>query len=73
VVFFAIKDQKIRANALIIFLVSVVLDFGLFQFIEVLLLTLVKYRSYKSRIMKNCYNVLRALRIWKSTNPDLDR
>ena len=72
-VFFAIKHQELKRNATIIFVVSVIFDFGFVQVLEAVLLSLVKYGSYKSKIMRNFYNCLKKVRTWKSTNPDLDR
>lgn len=71
--FFAIKHQELKKNATIIFFVSVILDFGFVQVFEAALLSVIKYGSYKSKVMGNFYNCMKKLRIWKSTNPDLDR
>ena len=71
--FFAIKPQELKRNATIIFVVSVIFDFGFVQVFEAVLLSLVKYGSYKSKIMRNFYICLKKVRTWKSTNPDLDR
>lgn len=73
VVFFAKHSSEDKTNAMIIFLVSVTLDILFFQVLEALAMAGIKSLSYNSRILKKLNILLKKIRIWKSTNPDLDR
>ena len=68
--FFARSDENGKTNALIIFTVSAFLDLIVFQILEALVLSCIKYKSYSSKIFKKVNIFLQKLRIWKSTKPD---